>query len=167
VAYADPSDMIVRYDEQTVKDLLSDTGEPIVDLTTNAKLLALLEAASGRLEAALLVARHYTVVELSALTGNSLALLKDIVCDLTMTKLLRRRPEKFGSDAIKAASQEAEEYLDRLRNGERLFDVPAHIDAGLPSVDGPSTIDYQNLNLIPDRTQRFYPARMRRLPLGR
>jgi hypothetical protein len=159
--------MIVRYDERTIKDLLSDTGEPIADLTGNTALTALLEAASGRVEAALLVARIYSTDQLAALTGNSLALLKDIVCDLTMAKLLRRRPEKYGADAIKAASQEAEEYLDRLRKGERLFDIDANITAGLPKVEGPSTLDYEWLNLIPDRTQRFYPARMRRLPLGR
>lgn len=167
MVYADAEDLIARYDEQTVKDLLSDTGEPIADLGGDERLSALLESASGRVEAALLVAKHYNANDLEGLTGNSLALLKDIVCDLTMARLLRRRPEKFGGEAIANVAKEAEDYLDRLRNGDRIFDVPARQEAGLPSIDGPTALDYERLNLIPDRTKNFYPVRGRRLPIGR
>ena len=167
VAYASPSDMIDRYDGRTIEDLLSDSGEPIADIASDQKLAALLEAASGRVEAAVLVANHYTLDELTSLSGNSLALLKDIVCDLAMARLLRRRPEKMGGKAVEAITKEAEEYLDRLRNGDRLFDIAAHKDAGLPTVTGPTAMDYARLNLIPDRTKHFYPSRARRLPLGR
>lgn len=167
MAYANSSDLIDRYDERTIKDLLSDTGEQIADLAENSKLLALLDASSGRVDAALLVANHYTTKELTELTGNSLALLKDIVCDIAMAKLLKRRPENLGRESIEAVTKEAEEYLDRLRNGNRLFDIPAHIEAGLPEVTGPTVADYDRLNLIPDRTKHFYPPRSRRLPIGR
>ena len=167
MAYASPADMVLRYDANTLSDLLSDTGEAIADLTNNASLLAMLAASSGRLEAALLVSNHYTVTELASLTGNSLALIKDIVCDLTMARVLRRRPEKIASEALQAVAKEAEEYLDRLRKGDRIFDLAAHEAAGTPDVDGPSAADYEQLNLIPDRTKHFYPPRALRLPLGR
>jgi phage gp36-like protein len=169
MALATPSDMIARYDERSIADLLSDTGDPVesADLATDTKLLAALESASGRVEAAVLVSNNYTAAELAGLTGNSLALLKDIVCDIAMARLLRRRPEKIGEDSLASIAKESEDYLDRLRNGDRLFDVPAHREAGTPSVDGPTAVDYQNLNLIPDRTKHFYPRRSGRLPIGR
>jgi phage gp36-like protein len=169
MVYATSSDLIIRYDKQTIADLLSDTGTPVADgnLATDSKLLAILTAASGRVDAAVMVSDNYTSEELAALTGNSLALLKDIVCDLAMVRLLRRRPEKFGDEGTVAAFKEAEEYLDRLRRGERLFDVTSHKEAGLPTVDGPTANDYANLNLIPDRTKHFYPRRTGRLPIGR
>ncbi len=167
MAYASPGDLVDRYDERTISELLSDTEEPVADITSNDKLLAILAGASGRVDAALLVSGNYTTDELTSLTGNSLALLKDIVCDLAMGRLLRRRPEKIGADSIAAASQDAEDYLDRLRKGERLFDVGSHVDAGQPEVTGPTTLDYARLNLIPDRTKNFYPPRSKRLPIGR
>ncbi|WP_321377114.1 hypothetical protein [Trichococcus shcherbakoviae] len=167
MAYAIPSDMAARYDLNTISDLLSDSGEPVANITDNSILLAILESSSGRVDAALLVSDNYTTAELASLTGNSLALLKDIVCDLGMARLMRRRPEKLGDEAVAAVSKDAEEYLDRLRRGDRLFDIPAHREAGLPEVTGPTAMDYRNLNLIPDRTHNFYPARSRRLPIGR
>jgi hypothetical protein len=39
--------------------------------------------------------------------------------------------------------------LDRLRKGERLFpSIDAAREAGKPSIDGPSALDYERLNLL-------------------
>lgn len=166
-AYADHDDLISRYDERTVRDLLSDDGTPVGDLSGDSKLSANLQAASGRVEAACLVGQIYTAANLAALTGNTLELLKEIVCDLCMLRLVMRRPEKVSDEHIKVLRETTEEYLEQLRKGERLFDVTANVEAGLPTVDGPTAIDYQNLNLLPDRIKNYYPARARRLPIGR
>lgn len=167
MAYATPDDMVLRFDANTIGDLVSDTGVAATDLTTNATVLAALEAASGRVDAAALVSQNYSTAELAALTGNSLALLKDIVCDLAMIRLLKRRPEKITNEALAAASKEAEDYLDRLRRGDRLFDVAAHETAGVISVEGPTTLEFENLNLITARTKNYFADYRSRWPLDR
>lgn len=167
MAYATPADLAARFDENTIKDLASDTGEPVADITNDQKVLAALADASGRIDGALTVARMYTAADLEGLTGNSLALLKRIVCSLAMAYMIERRPEKYANEGPSAAKKEAEEYIDRLRKGERLFDVEVVRDAGLPEIDGPSAIDYRRLNLLPDRTRHFYPSRVSRLPIDR
>jgi len=167
--HATAADLIVRFDQNTIGDLLSDTGTPVAvaQFATNPKLVALLLASSGRLEAACLISKMYSVADLDGLTGNSLALKKSIVCDDVMSRLMGRRPEKFGRDYVKAIRDEVELYITMLRKGERIFDVETVEAAGLPTVDGPSTVDYTNMNLLPDRVKNYYPGRKQRLPLGR
>lgn len=167
MSYADPSDLACRFDEQTLKDIASDTGEPVADITGDTNILAALEDASGEVDAALQVAKTYSAADLAALTGNSLGLLKRIVCEKAMVFLLARRPEKFASDFFEAMYKRSEDYLERIRSGTRVFDVDNNKDAGLPTLDGPHTVDWQNLNLITARTRNFYPNYKERLPLGR
>lgn len=168
MAYANALDLTSRFDERVIKDLLSDEGVPVESVAGNLKLDAALGDASGRIDAALLVAGQYSADDLDGLTGNSLALLKRIVCELAMSYLMGRRPEVFGGDRYEALQKSAEDFLERLRRGERLFpSVADNITSGLPSVDGPSATEYQTLNLLPDRTKRFFPVRATRLPIGR
>jgi hypothetical protein len=166
-AYANYQDLLVFSDENTIKDLLSDTGNYAGDPATDPKFVAIANAASGQVQAACGVSQLYTATDLAALTGNSLALLKQIVCQLILVALVRRRPEKYASDGWQAVRKEAEEYLDRIRRGERLFDDSAKQAAGLPTVDGPTSLGYQRLNLLPSRTKNYFPSVAQRLPLGR
>jgi len=167
MAYAAPADLAARYDETTLKDLASDTGDPVADITTDTNVLAALDDASGRVQSAVSVSRLYSAVELAALTGVSLSLLKRITCELAMVFMLERRPEKYGDEYTGRLRQSSEDYLDRLRRGERLFDVEAAKDAGLPTIDGPTAIEYRTLNMVTNRTRNFYPSKASRLPLGR
>lgn len=169
MAHAVAADLIARYDTRTIQDLASDTGTQVAaeDLGSDDNVTAALEDASGRMDAAVLTGRMYTPDQLSALTGNTLALRKRICCDLAMAYLMGRRPEKYGAESLKAMQQAGEEYLERLRKGERLFHVTAVQDAQLPDIDGPSVIQYETMNLIPDRTKNFYPSRPSRLPTDR
>lgn len=166
-AFADPADMTDRFDAQTIADLLSDDGVPVANLSGNSKLAVLLADASGAVLAACAGAKLYAEDDLLALTGNSRALLKRIVCDLTMGFLIQRRPEKYGQEAVASARESAELYLDRLRKGDRVFDRAANVEAGLPTTDGPTSIDLQRLNLITARTKNYFPHYSRRLPIGR
>ena len=166
-SYATPSDMADRFDVRTLRDLASDTGEAVADVAGDDHILVALADASGRVDAAVLIGGLYTTTQLGDLAGNSLALLKRLVCDLAMAYMIGRRPERYGSEALKAIHDASEDYLERLRRGERLFDVAAAIAAGLPEIDGPSIVQYNRLNLIPDRTKRFYPGRITRLPTDR
>lgn len=163
---ATPEILMQFHDETIVADLVSDGGDQEPSLHDNPKLLKLLAAAEGRVESACTVANIYTPAALAALTGNSLALLQEVICGLTMTLLLKRRPGKYAEIAERL--KEYEEYLDRLRKGERVFGGSEEArEAGLPQIEGPTVATYQRLNLVPDRTHNFYPSRSSRLPIGR
>jgi hypothetical protein len=167
MAIVTPAILIDFYDETIVADLVSDDGLPEPDLATNAKLLRILNAAEGRLESACTVANIYTPTELAALTGTSLALAEELISGLAMAALLRRRGTGKYSE-IKERVDDCEDFLDRLRKGERLFGGESDArEAGLPSVDGPTIATYRRLNMLPDRVGHFYPNRSSRLPIGR
>jgi hypothetical protein len=120
--------------------------------------------AQGDVEAALMVSGRYSAADLSGLTGNSLSLLKRIICEIAIAYLYERKPF-YRSDRLEAYSKAKEGHLERLRSGVNVFNIPAVVAAGSPEATGPSLIDYHyNLNLITDRS-RGYPAR--RMPFNR
>lgn len=165
--YAEPADMIDQYDERTLADLVGDDGIPSADLENDTKLLSALDRSSGRVDAALLVSDMYLTTDLAVLTDNSLALLKDITCGLAMGKLMMRRPEKMGSEAIQGYINESEAYLELLRKGERIFDLAANREAGKPTINGPDVVVINRLNGIRERSRGFYIPVGTTLPIGR
>lgn len=175
MAYATPNDMLVYADWNTIGDLVSDDGSQVeasvlTDSTSAYYTLlnTLLSAASGRVDSACLVAGMYSAGDLAGLGGNALAMLKEITCKLALVLLVRRRPEKIGADFWKVAQEEVENFLDRLRKGERLFGtVTDAINGGLPTIDGPTLTTYQNMNTLRVRANRFYPNIGDELPIGR
>jgi phage gp36-like protein len=160
MAYATPADLISRKDRNDVGQLCGDDKRVVspVDLTTNQPCLDALADASGDIEAALLVGNRYTVADLTTLTGNSLALLKRICCDIAMSLLLDRRPG-WNPAKSKEIRDLANDRLERLRKGENTFNIQASLDAGEPVVDGPTMMEYDRLNLIRDRVKNFYVPR--------
>lgn len=163
MAYADGSDLLDRFDARLIGDLVSDdnTQVAVADVPTNTVVLAALDDASGDIDAALLTARRYAAADLSGLTGNAQKHLKRITCEIAMAYLRRRRVD-FDPESAKAFMELAEGHLERLRKGINVFGLDDQMDAGLPTVSGPSAVDFQNLNLMRDRVQNYYPAR--RLP---
>lgn len=167
-ALATADDLIARYDERDIRDLVKDDGTAASgSLTANTLVLAALTSASGHVLAAAANSQNYTETDLAALTGNAQALLVDIVCQLAMVRLHRRRANNLNHEVFKALNEEAEAYLDMLRKGQRIFPVEAHQAAGLPTIGGPTAVDYERMNLITSRTKHFYPSVASRLPLGR
>lgn len=170
MAYATGDDLAARKDINTICDLASDDNAPvdIGNVNTNANILAALADASGEVDSALLVGGIYTPADLASLTANSAAKLKRITCEIAMAFLFARRP-KYDEDGYDKALERAEKWLERLRKGERVFEVtdedPA--DGTLPSIDGPTVATYDRLRLMVDRTKNFYPNRGQRLPEGR
>jgi hypothetical protein len=157
MGYATVDDFTNAFDEQTIRDLASDTGIAVESLATSTAVTSALDAGAGRIEAACFVGKMYSADDLAGLTGHSAALMY----------LMSRRPEKYGTDFFKAIDERIESYLKELREGARLFVTENAQDAGLPEVDGPSALVFQRLNLITQRTQRFYPSVASRLPVGR
>jgi len=165
-AYADSSDMTDRFDDRTLKDLVSDSGVPVVNLAADSKMSAALDDATGAINAALQIGDQYKPADLSALTGESLAYLKRITCEIAMSYLLRRRPEKYGKASIEV-QESINALLEQFRKGLRVFDIDANRAAGVPTIDGPTAADYNRLNMIPDRTRHYFPSRKSRIPIGR
>lgn len=167
MSYATPTEFLKRYDARIVGDLVRDSGEQATsaELLDDVNLQAALDDASGDIDAALMVGERYTPTELDSLTGNSQTLLIRMCCDIAMAFLLRRRPSK-DADKDTARLELAERHLNRLRDGEQVFFRGDEFDhAGVLDTTGPSTVQLQNLNLMRDRTQNYYPER--RLPFNR
>lgn len=166
--YCDAAHLIQLFDGNTVRDLLSDTGQPAAgDLADNATLAQFLKSASGRLEAACFVSENYSADELADMSENSLALAAEICGRLVMAALMSRRPERFSAEVVQRLEESAESYLQQLRDGARLFNVGNHAAAGNPSVAYPTVSQVVDQNLITQRTKNFYPNPAARLPISR
>jgi hypothetical protein len=172
-AYMTPAQWVYLSDANTLADLLSDSGTP-VGLSTSPVAAQLLSQASGHLLAACLVSGIYSPEDLQKIASNdgdpSQSLMFEIIGQLATVSAIRRRPEKMSSENAKALREEAENYLDLLRNGKRLFAVPGNpgnIEAGQVEVDGPSLATMRQVNGITIRTRNYYPSVAQRLPRGR
>lgn len=160
MSYADGDDFIVRYDTRLVGKLLSDTGTAVVAPQNSDDLAVYLEQASGEVEAACFAGERYTADDLTNLEGNSLALLKGLVCALAFWLMLQRRGESL--DKYPHVEQQLT-LLDQLRNGARVFNVAAVLDSGHGKTQVISANETARLNLERDRNQ-MYPVR--RYPEG-
>jgi len=158
MAYASSTDLTARYDERDIADLASDSGTPESDLANSAIVQAALDDASGDVDAALLKGGRYTATQLSGLTGNSLAKLKRITCEIAMHYLMERRPD-FSPERAEQLEIRRKRHLERLRKGEDVFGLDPAIEAGAPSHQELTTADYQNLNFTRDHVQHYYPDR--------
>lgn len=160
MAYATTAQLLERYDYRDIADLVSDTGSPVAQgsLATNGNVIAALNDASGEVETALLQGGRYSTDDLAGLTGNSLFHLVRMTSDVAIALLFARRP-LYAFEKYKEARELAEKHLDRLRQGEAVFNLTDMQKSSVPSVDGPTTVEYQNLNLVRDRVHNHYPRR--------
>jgi phage gp36-like protein len=170
-AYATISDFTTRHDSSLIAQLITDDHETATptELANSTVLTAILEDSSGQVEAAMLCGRRYSPTELSALTGNSAGFLKKIVCTIAMAELFERRPGMH-IEKEKYFAEKAKAYLEDLRTGKNLFNLTDSDEnelAANPDTTAPSSVDYTNLNLLPEQMIRYFPSRALRLPLGR
>lgn len=185
MSYLSASHLIERYDERTIKDLLSDNGSPVASLSGNTRLITLMRAATGRINAAIRVGNNYTEAQMATLFSEAAAgegaagegdeepavfaieYLRDIAADIVMATLLKRRPEKYKS-AVELLKQIEETALEPLRKGLRLFDFESRASsAATIKGDEITSGDVQTTRPITHRTRNFYPAREHQLYLGR
>lgn len=128
--YATGSDIASRYDVRVLGDLCTDGGDRISDLATliiNPNVTQALEDASGMINSAALVGSRYATSDLAGMTGEGAAFLKRITCDLAFAFLRQRR----GYDLEQYPTiKESFNFLDRLRLGERVFDILGVEQAG-------------------------------------
>lgn len=160
MAYATTADMLARFDARPIGDMVDDSEQqvPSDELLTNVVLLAMLDDASGDIDAALSVGGMYSAADLASLTGNSAKHLIRITCEIAYAYLLRRRGI-LPADEHKAAMELAEGHLERLRQGMNVFNVPDREDAAIIDTTGPTLVTFDNMNLIRDRTKNYFPVR--------
>jgi phage gp36-like protein len=172
-AYATPSDMLERYDVRLIAELASDEDVALTrdEVLTDTKVLGALLSSSGDIDVRLRSGKRYTPEKLAALDTNSAAHLKDVVCTLAMARLFRRRTDKTNCELAKLIREEAAEYLDRLAKGENVFGViddETNLNAGLPQLSGPTSVQIEDRNFLAARmSMRHIPAVSDRNPLTR
>lgn len=164
-SYADPADLLKRCRPDIISALVTEGGatQSQDDLESDAILLEVLAYASGEIEAALLVGNQYTPTQLESLTGNSLALLRGITCDIALARLFDRNPG-INPSLWEAYTEKADKVLERIRRGTNVFNLTAQRDAGLVDVSTPTIAQIQAANRIVSRAYRYYPNQASRLP---
>ena len=158
--YVTVAELLKRFDWRDIGGLVSDNDSQVLnaELATDANLLACIGDASGDIDAALLAGGRYTTTDLEGLSGNALSKLYRMCSEITMFYLLDRRP-LFNTEKLESYERMRERHLKRLQTGENVFNLEEHVTAGVALVDGPSTQNYNDLNLFRDRTRNFYPVR--------
>lgn len=133
-AFITTADLIVRYDHRWIGQNITDNGIPATEaeVLSSTKLNAFIEEASEAVMGAAAVGDRYSLSDLTTYGG---VLLKRIVCDLVIGAILKRRVRaNKDNEAFTTAYEEALNYLELLRRGERIFyAVPNVPEAGLPS----------------------------------
>lgn len=158
-SYCSGSDFLVWYDVRTVGEALSDDNVTIApdQVPANAKLEKILLQASGKVEAATLLGKKYTLADLAALTGASKAFLQGLVADLAAPKVIGRRFTEF-PDYV-ARLQEAEGVLSALAKGEIIFGLQDQIDAGIQDNQNETPTDVEKRALATWNARRMYGRR--------
>lgn len=124
MAYATASDLLTRYDSRRVGDLVSDSGARDANPAASPVLAACLDDASGMIDLACMVGGRYTPTTLAAMTGNSSKALVRLACDLAYGLLVARRGYSSTDQKTMAPQyDQAQNTLELLRKGERVFDI--------------------------------------------
>jgi phage gp36-like protein len=131
--YCTVPEFLARFDIRPSIQLLVDNGltPPISDLgdtnsTAYANLQTLLADASGELELACFMGGRYAATDLAGLNGNSLAVMKRLVCNIAVRMLWERRQD---GKPPPPQAQQAAQMLDLLAQGERVFAIQETVDA--------------------------------------
>lgn len=156
--YATPNDMLARYDSRLIGDLVSDSGVQDPNPANNSNLQALLEDASGQIDAAVYVGDRYTPAQMATLSDQAAAFVRRLCCDLTLIYLKRRRgrydPEKDG-----ALQKEVDQRMKGLRDGDNLLLLQDQTEAPASVIDlvRPRLIGVRRSTDIRTSTQNYYP----------
>jgi phage gp36-like protein len=164
-AYATGQDLCKRRDVALVGDLATDGREPVENslVPNHPNVITALEDASGEVDVALTVGGQYTPSQLTSLTGNSRSHLVRIVCDIAFNLLILRRSGEQHEDLAEKVSKQAREHLQALRRGENVFGLPEHQAASTINIETVSSVEIDQLNLLPSRMSPYFPNSAQRV----
>ncbi len=139
VPYASAADLLSRQDVGLVGQLCVDNGQvataaDIIDPLTvgGFNVLTALLDASGEVEYAATRGERYQPSDLQQLTGASLGFLKRVTCDIAMMNLYDRRDGQNPPQNVLEKYKRAQEFLQQLVSGERVFGDLENQSAGPP-----------------------------------
>ena len=136
MAYATVADMMLRYDPQLIRDLATNDGECTLtdaEVQSNDVALAILDDASGAIDAALSYGGRYLPANLAGLSKPQIDHLKRITCEIAFAYIMIRKGSGNASQ-IKEYRNMAEQSLERLRKGTHIFTVPNGTESSEPHV---------------------------------
>lgn len=172
--YCSAADLFAYHDPNQVADMILDGDDPrptVAQMSSasnkyGALVLRFLRAASGRVESACTVSKMYTVDDLQELydptdsandnTASREVLIK-LVADLCFWMLCQRRQPNSGDPRNVPGAVEANELLNQLRDGERIFSFTETAAAGLPDVVAPDPSRLVTPNVIA-KAVRLFPG---------
>jgi hypothetical protein len=146
---------ILHIDERLLKELISDTNADGT-VAGNTILTEVLLRGGEEVASAATRSQAYTVTELETLATDGNALLRGLVADLALCYLFERRGGEV-PESVKAKANRAQQMLNDLRDGRRVFAVDANREAGTASVSVISQATRGSLRLVSDSP--FYPDR--------
>jgi hypothetical protein len=149
-SYCSAARFVRFFDVRTLGDLLSDDGTRLTpaQVLASDELDEILKCASGKVECAAQVAERYRPADLEALLaddGNMASFLAWVVAGLAVEMVFQRRPDVDMKVPSQAA--EANEILNALAHGERIFGFTETMDAGHMDheVETPRVVEDRNL----------------------
>ncbi len=167
MAYATADDFVKRYDSTVLGDIASDGCETVseADFSDNPVLAAMLDDASGAIDAALSYGNKYIPANLAGLPQNAIDHLKRITCEIAYAYLLQRKGAT-NVETLKGYRELADQHLERLRKGTHIFAVPNGTEPSEMHVVGGA---YQLVNPLANQTftsqvWNYYPVQTRRNP---
>jgi tetrahydromethanopterin S-methyltransferase subunit F len=146
---------ILHIDERLLKELISDTNADGT-VASSTILTEVLLRGGEEVASAATRSQAYTVTELETLATDGNALLRGLVADLALCYLFERRGGEV-PESVKAKANRAQQMLNDLRDGRRVFAVDANREAGTASVSVISQATRGSLRLVSDSP--FYPDR--------
>lgn len=167
--YASPEDLADRCDIRVICQLATDSGAAISrsEMASDPVVITAIEDAEAEIESVLRRGGMYRLEDLETLEGAGLAKLKRITCTIAMSFLFERRPGVH-ADMAKAYFDRSKQILKDLQQGTDTLGLRRNEEAANPTVNGPTSLEYQTLNTIADRmAPRYLPRRETRLPLDR
>lgn len=158
--YANPDQMLARYDSRILGQLLQDDGTIVseADQADHPLLIEALEDASGQIRSAAMVGKKYTAANLEDLARSRDPFLVRMTCGLALGFLYARRQS---TDNPPDEVLRYEEWLATLRFGERIFPIEENKDAGNVTHGYITDVTRSNLQLVGDEN-RYFPARRSR-----
>lgn len=149
--YCSVAQFLALFDWRPVAQLMNDansnavTRDNLLDATTTegARLLEILQTASGEIEGAVMIGGKMSPTDLAALTGASASFLRSIVADLAIGRCYLRRP---ADNPWAMQTQTARQLLNALAQGEMIFGTQEAVDASLIDItaDLPSNVENRN-----------------------
>ncbi len=131
MAFASIQEFAQRFDQRTLGQLCEDLGTEIDPpaLYTDPNIQVCLDDAAGDIVAACITNQHYQTQDLINLAASgtlSANLLKRINCVLALAHLFGRRIYNGDeTDSRIPSFKWANDYLEMLKNGQRVFELPA------------------------------------------